>query len=108
MVNAHYHTKETAKLEIYKYTYDHADRLVKTTHQLGPNAPIVVLSENTYDELGRLSTKTYHQNDSLKSTYTYNIRNWLTGITGSKFTQNCFIMNKMKTIPLAIMGILAR
>ena len=90
VVNAHYHTKETAKLEIYKYTYDHADRLVKTTHQLGPNAPIVVLSENTYDELGRLSTKTYHQNDSLKSTYTYNIRNWLTGITGSKFTQKLF------------------
>ena len=46
--------------------------------------------ENTYDELGRLSTKTYHQNDSLKSTYTYNIRNWLTGITGSKFTQKLF------------------
>ena len=90
VVIAHYHTKETAKLEIYKYTYDHADRLVKTTHQLGPNAPIVVLSENTYDELGRLSTKTYHQNDSLKSTYTYNIRNWLTGITGSKFTQKLF------------------
>ena len=49
-----------------------------------------MLSENTYDELGRLSTKTYHQNDSLKSTYTYNIRNWLTGITGSKFTQKLF------------------
>lgn len=94
VVSANQYLKKPTKAEIYKYTYDHADRLIKVTHQLAPNAPVVVLSENTYDELGRLSTKTYHRNDLLKSTYTYNIRNWLTGITGPKFTQKLLYNEK--------------
>ena len=42
--------------EEYAYTYDHAGRLLKTTHQLTERTtvkPQVTLAENTYDELGR-------------------------------------------------------
>lgn len=69
----------------YTYSYDHAERLVKVVHRIG-DGPEVVLVNNTYDDLGRLSAKTFH-NDLLNTSYSYNIRSWLTGITGSSFEQ---------------------
>ena len=41
---------------------------------------------NTYDELGRLQTKKVG-NGIETTNYAYNIRSWLTGITGSRFTE---------------------
>ena len=70
--------------EVTTYTYDHAERLTKVEHTLG--GVTVTLVSNTYDELGRLQSKTPHGNTSLAQSYTYNIRDWLTGI-GGKFTQ---------------------
>lgn len=67
--------------EIYTYEYDYGERLVRVKHQLN-NQSEVVLTENSYDDLGRLQTKKHHGNESLKSTYSYNIRNWLTSIGG--------------------------
>lgn len=69
----------------YTYSYDHAERLVKVVHRIG-DGPEVVLVNNTYDDLGRLSAKAFH-NDLLNTSYSYNIRSWLTGITGSSFEQ---------------------
>ena len=43
-----------------------------------------------YDALGRLQTKSLHGNATNKLTYSYNIRDWLTGISGSKLTQNLY------------------
>ena len=82
----HVHTSGSKSLtEVHTYSYDYADRLSKVQHKLDNNT-IVTLAEYTYDDLGRVKQKklggTAHS-----STYSYNIRSWLTGITGSKFTQ---------------------
>jgi len=82
----HVHTSGSKSLtEVHTYSYDYADRLSKVQHKLDNNT-IVTLTEYTYDDLGRMEQKklggTAHS-----STYSYNIRSWLTGITGSKFTQ---------------------
>ena len=80
---------KTVLEQTYVYSYDHADRLLKITHMLGSNSPVEIL-ENSYDELGRLESERHHGNEILKSSYTYNIRGWLTGISGAKFTQNIY------------------
>ncbi len=74
--------------EVTEYTYDHAERLTKVEHTLG--GVTVTLVENTYDELGRLQSMSPHGNASQKLTYAYNLRDWLTGISGSKFSQNLY------------------
>ena len=85
-VVSHTHTAsgKPALTEVTTYTYDHAERLTKVEHTLG--GVTVTLVSNTYDELGRLQSKTPHGLEANRQTYTYNIRDWLTGIDG-KFTQ---------------------
>ena len=65
------------------YTYDHADRLTRTTHQLDDNTP-VVLADNGYDNLCRLSSKTVMGE---KISYSYNIKDWITQISSNNFIQ---------------------
>ena len=85
MTYTHTATGKTTRTEVYNYTYDGKNRLIKVTHKLGNNT--VNLSEYTYDALGRQVTKQINNNtDTL--TYSYNIQNWLTGISSPKFTQN--------------------
>lgn len=72
--------------EAYTYSYDHADRLEKVEHKLG-NRSAVTLAEYGYDELGRMNRKKAG-NAAHTSTYTYNLRGWLTGIGGTKFAQD--------------------
>lgn len=80
--------------ETYTYHYnDNVEQLISVTHQLN-NASPIRLYVNTYDDLGRLYTLTYHDKEQLKSTYSYNIRNWLSQISGSYFTQNLFYESK--------------
>lgn len=74
--------------EMYTYTYDHAERVIKTQYTL--NGSTVTLATNTYDNLGRLLTKSPHGSSTGKLTYTYNLRDWLTEIRGTKFTQNLY------------------
>ena len=86
----HTHTAsgKTTRTEVYTYTYDHADRISKVQHSLGSTA--ITLYDATYDNFGRLLTKQYHGTSSNKLTYTYNLRSWLTGISGTRFTQNLY------------------
>lgn len=86
----HTHTAsgKTTRTEVYAYTYDHADRVSKVEHTL--NGTKVTLADNTYDNLGRLYGKSLHGSAADKLTYAYNIRNWLTGITGTKLNQNLY------------------
>ena len=56
------------------------------SHQYDNN-PSVLLLEHTYDELGRLQTDKL-DNGIYATGYAYNIRNWLTGIEGGKFSQS--------------------
>ena len=71
--------------EVSHYTYDSAERLIKVTHQLN-DGKTIVLSANEYDELCRLK-KSVLNNDKQPVEYAYNIRNWLTDIKSSLFTQ---------------------
>ena len=82
----HTATGKPGQTEVYSYTYDHAGRLMTTRFQPG-SGPEVTLVSCTYDELGRLKTRTPHGIASDKLTYDYNIRGWLTTISGSKFSQ---------------------
>ena len=93
----HIHTKDAngggKQTEVYTYTYDHAGRLLTTTHQLidGTTAkPQVTLADNTYDELGRLKTNKKGGVANALSTYTYNIRSWTKSIANPLFNQTLY------------------
>jgi len=73
--------------ELYCYTYDKAQRLKTTTLQLNGGST-VTLASNTYDELGRLSSKNLGGVDA--TAYSYNVRSWTTGISGSRFAENLY------------------
>ena len=81
------HRKGTETVrEDLTYTYDDSERLLEVHHSLNGGTPIL-LARNTYDELGRLSGTERGSNDALSSTYSYNVRSWLTGIDGSLFKE---------------------
>ena len=75
---------KTTREEVYTYSYDYADRVSKVEHTLGGSG------KATYDNFGRLLTKQYHGTSINKLTYAYNLRSWLTGISGTCFTQNLY------------------
>ena len=50
----------------------------------------MTLTANTYDNLGRLNGKSPHGSATNKLSYTYNLRGWLTSITGTRLTQNLY------------------
>lgn len=83
VTHTHTATGKTTRTEVYTYTYDGKDRLTKVTHKSGTGTD-EILAEYTYDALGRQATKKQGTNTS---TYSYNIRNWLTGISSGKFSQ---------------------
>ena len=86
----HTHTAsgKPTRTEMYTYSYDYADRLLKVEHTLGGTK--ITLADYAYDNLGRLQSKSLHGSATNKLTYAYNVRSWLTGISGSKFTQNLY------------------
>ena len=88
MTHTHTASGKTTRTEVYTYTYDHADRISKVQHSLGSTA--ITLYDATYDNFGRLLTKQYHGTSTNKLTYAYNLRSWLTGISGTCFTQNVY------------------
>lgn len=81
--STHTHTAQNAPTltEAYDYTYDHADRLTKVEHTFGGVKR--TLLAHAYDELCRLSHTDYHGSSANRLTYSYNLRGWLTGISGS-------------------------
>ena len=93
----HTHTAsgKTTRTEVYTYSYDHADRLLKVEHTLGGTK--ITLADYAYDNLGRLQSKSLHGSATNKLTYAYNVRGWLTGISGSKFTQNLYYNTGTRT-----------
>ena len=64
------------------YSYDSYGRLLTTEHQIN-DGDTVLLSENTYSDLGQLKKKGLHEGSSgfiQEVDYDYNIRGWLAGI----------------------------
>lgn len=82
--HVHSATGQSTQTELYTYTYDGADRLLSTTHKLNNDTPMT-LSTNTYDAVGRLSSKQMMDGDNIS--YTYNVRSWLTGISSTNFIE---------------------
>ena len=76
----------TSHTEAYTYTYDNWGRPLTTTHRLD-GGTVTTLSSNSYDAVGRLSGTSRGGSSALASTYTYNVRNWLTGIGGTLFSE---------------------
>ena len=77
----------TSLIETTTQSYDTSDRPLVTTHLIGTSGTATTVSDKAYDKAGRLYTESRSGNTSLKSTYAYNIRSWLTGITGTLFTE---------------------
>ncbi len=61
-----------------RFVYDHQNRLKQHYHQVDGRTE-VLLTDNTYDELGRLRNKKVG-NDLQSMGFDYNIRGWMTGI----------------------------
>ena len=74
--------------EIYTYTYDTGQRLKTTTHSLNGATP-VTLAANYYDQLGRLSGKSRH-NNSEGTGYSYNVRSWINAINNGSWKEQVF------------------
>jgi len=80
--NDTYHKKnsQTAELIIREvFKYDRQNRLKKHHHEVVGKTPQTLLSESTYDELGRLEYKKVGDNIQ-EMKYSYNVRGWMTGI----------------------------
>ena len=88
VTHTHAASGKTTRTEVYTYSYNHADRLLKVEHTLGGTK--ITLADYAYDNLGRLQSKSLHGSATNKLTYAYNVRGWLTGISGTKFTQNLY------------------
>ena len=88
VTHTHSASGKSTRTEVYTYTYDHADRISKVQRSLGGTS--ITLYDATYDNFGRLLTKQYHGTSTNKLTYAYNLRSWLTGISGTCFTQNLY------------------
>ena len=57
------------------------------THKLNAGSA-VMLADNTYDDLGRLKKNSRNGVSSLSDTYEYNVRSWLTEISGAQHTED--------------------
>ena len=92
MTVTHVHSAlgKATQTEVMTYTYDQADRLLTLTHKLNSNAT-VTLQSNTYDKYGRLHTRNLMNSETV--TYNYNIRNWLSSLTSTNFTESLFYFN---------------
>ena len=86
--HTHSASGKSSVTEVYTYTYDYEDRLTQVQHKLG--SAQVTLAAYTYDNLGRMQTRKLHGSTTNQLTYSYNVRDWLTGITGTKFNQNLY------------------
>lgn len=83
--------------EVYTYTFDKAQRLLITKHQLN-NGSIITLSTNTYNELGRLVSKNLGGN-LVSTTYNYNVRGWVTDIVSEKFSEFLYYNSNPFSLP---------
>jgi len=93
-LHVHSASGKPTQTETYTYVYDsqqgdNPERLQKVLHKLG-SGNTVTLASYTYDELGRLKTKTPHGLSTNRLTYSYNLRGWLTGISGTRLTQTLY------------------
>lgn len=86
----HTATNKSSQTELLTYIYDHAGRLLTTTHKLNSNNA-VVLASNSYDELGRLVSVKRNNSAALTTANTYDINSELTRTkTSDLFDENIY------------------
>lgn len=101
-----YHKRRNSDSEIIvkeTFEYDNQYRVKLHKHKVN-NGTEEILAQNDYDEIGRLTTKKVggtNINNPLQSlAYSYNIRNWITGINGGDISydasQESYILNSGK------------
>ena len=79
-----------AVTDISYYSYDNRDRLTEVRHRTG-SGPTVTTAQYSYDSRGRLSQVTLGNGEVI--TYNRNIRDWLTKVQASTFTQDLYYEN---------------
>ncbi|GIQ61315.1 hypothetical protein Flavo103_44500 [Flavobacterium collinsii] len=85
-ITRHKRTSDSAELVTREeFTYSTQDRLLTQTHQIN-DGPIEMIVNNTYDDLGQLSSKKTG-NNSQNINFTYNVRGWLTDINNTTALQ---------------------
>ena len=72
--------------EVHTYTYDLANRLLKSVYQLNDKDSITLV-DNIYDEVGRLFVDRRNGVPELRTNYSYNLRSWLKGVSSPLFSQ---------------------
>ena len=72
--------------ERYTHTYDAMGRPLETSHKVD-DAPWRTVSSLAYDHIGRTISERRNGVSALKSGFTYNLRSWLTGISGTLFSE---------------------
>ncbi|MCS2584897.1 hypothetical protein NXY00_20240 [Bacteroides sp. BFG-551] len=80
--------------EVHTYTYDLANRLLKSVYQLNDKDSITLV-DNVYDEVGRLFVDRRNGVPELRTNYSYNLRSWLKGVSSPLFSQT---LNYQETI----------
>ncbi len=84
----HLRGADTVFTETQAFGYDRTGRLVETFHAMN-DGDMKPLLRNVYDDVGRLVKTVYGESlDSLS--YSYNIRNLPTSISGTDFSQNLY------------------
>ena len=80
--------------EVHTYTYDLANRLLKSVYQLNDRDSITLV-DNIYDEVGRLFVDRRNGVPELRTNYSYNLRSWPKGVSSPLFSQT---LNYQETI----------
>lgn len=79
--------------ESYNYAYDHTGRLLSVRYKLN-DQPEIELSENIYDNMGRLAQKLWGNTiDTIK--YNYDMRGSLTHIRSKAFSEHLFYADSL-------------
>ncbi|WP_280673751.1 MULTISPECIES: RHS repeat domain-containing protein [unclassified Dysgonomonas] len=73
----------------YTFRYDHAGRLIETTHKLN-NYPVVSIARNGYDKLGRLLSSKANGIGRLQTSYNYNVRSWIEYMWNSLYEEGLY------------------
>ena len=77
----------TVPLEEHFYTYDNEERLVSHSLVLGASTDTLLLASNAYDPIGRLASTDRGSSALLHQGFSYNLRSWVTSISGSLFSE---------------------
>ena len=83
----HVHTAsgKTTRTEEYSYSYDPSGRLKSESLTLGGKT---VTTSHKYDKFGRADSLKHNGKSALTTSYSYNLRSWLSAQTDSLFGQN--------------------